>query len=201
MYHLLLEEIFQENSSEWNLRNGQHDATIVIVVIVKVIIVVIIVVVIVVIFIIIVVFSILLGILVISFLILILFIFVGRSLLVPIFACSGGSLLIITSLEPLVKNEVSLVHLLSEHHPEWKECTFLQLILIVHVSLHVSLTLGEFAFVLLRVNVHPKLREKLVLEESGSLLAWELSFLVVLGWTVRLLVGEISLSLRVVLSL
>ena len=139
-----------------------------------------IVIVIVVIFIIIVIFSILLGILVISFLILILFIFGSRSLLVPIFTSFSGSLLI-TSLEPLVKNEVSLVHLLSEHHPEWKEGTFLQLILIIHVSLHVSLTLGEFAFVLLRVNVHPKLREKLVLEERGSLLVRELSFLVVLS--------------------
>ena len=142
---------------------------------------VIIVVVIVVIFIIIVVFTILLGILVISFLILILFIFVSRSLLVPIFACSGGCLLIITPLEPLVKNEVSLVHLLSEHYPEWKKCTFLELVLVVHVSLHVSLTLREFAFMLLRVNAHPKLREKLVLEERGSLLVRELSFLVVLG--------------------
>ena len=116
-----------------------------------------IVIVIVVIFIIIVIFSILLGILVISFLILILFIFGSRSLLVPIFTSFSGSLLI-TSLEPLVKNEVGLVHLLSEHHPQRKESTGLQLALLLHVGMHVSLTLREFAvFLLLRVNAHPKL--------------------------------------------
>ena len=119
---------------------------------------VVIVIVIVVIFIIIVIFSILLGILVISFLILILFIFGSRSLLVPIFTSCSGSLLIITPLEPLVKNEVGLVHLLSEHHPQRKESTGLQLALLLHVDMHVSLTLREFAvFLLLRVNAHPKL--------------------------------------------
>jgi hypothetical protein len=126
---------------------------------------VIIVIVIVIIIIVVIILSILLAILVISFIILILFIFVIRSLLVRIFALICSCLLIITPFEPLVKNKVGLVHLLSEHHTEGKEGIILDLVLVIHVGLHVSLSLGEFTFMFLRINAHSKLGKKLVLEE------------------------------------
>ena len=129
---------------------------------------VVIVVVIVIILIIFIIFTILLRVVILTLLILIIFILSSRSLLaVPIFALSLLLLIAATSLEPLVEDEVGLVHLLSEHHSKGKERgTALQLVLVIHVSLHVSLTLGEFALMMgCGVDAHPKLGEKLVLEE------------------------------------